>query len=317
MGLVPKNHRKWSVILIVMIIMIISSFLVLLTIRYFQHTLNTFASLTNYYKAYYLARWSMDILLTEQSYRGRGYQIQTDWLNKVLQCENCGVTWSVISRFPRIDMSVQPTDNQCSFESSIMLSGGQSAIFPLFADEWSDTFTFSQQATKYIALWQTLNDIMLYIYPENKDTFFWKIFLYDASTIVSPFWTREKVGSFWRVSWSENFWQIAVWTIPIWLSEVFESQFTTHRAFATTSPLFQWTPNKSSYYIIITNPKTVEGAQTPATPFSICFSQKNHPEGIVPMIWLNTILRADAHVVDSYVTLETIKTNRFPSFLVQ
>jgi hypothetical protein len=58
----------------VLMIMVVSSFLVLLTMRYFLSMLREYGSLTDYTKAYYLARGGMDVLKTQHAYRGRGYE---------------------------------------------------------------------------------------------------------------------------------------------------------------------------------------------------------------------------------------------------
>ncbi len=65
-----RNQKKGSIVVTVLILMVVSSFLVLLTMRYVLSMLSGFTSLTHYYKAYYLARGGMDVLLTQHSYRG-------------------------------------------------------------------------------------------------------------------------------------------------------------------------------------------------------------------------------------------------------
>ncbi len=64
------TRKQASIVVTVMLIMVISSFLVLLTMRYFLSMLHGFTSLTNYDKAYYMARGGMDVLKTQHAYRG-------------------------------------------------------------------------------------------------------------------------------------------------------------------------------------------------------------------------------------------------------
>lgn len=313
MAIVPSKQRKASIIIVVLIIMVVSSFLVLVTMRYFSHMLTGFTSLTNYYKAYYMARGSMDILLTDQSYRGWWYEIEDQSFGKWIQCADCAVTGSITARFPRIDMSKDPVDGKCSIENAIMLSGWQSIIFPLFADQWAKKLTFSSGDSSYSSLGM-INNVTMTIYPQNKDRFFGKIYVYDADTQGGsrPFGNIEEHKWFWptiasispeMIEWIEN--QLILTKPP------------TNTTFTATT-IYNQNP-QASYYIIITNPGNLDNVEqkVPATPFGICFSKGDTSIENVPMIWLNTILRADAHVADSYVTLETIKTNRFPSFLVQ
>ena len=72
MALQPKKNA--SIIITVLILMVVSSFLVLLTMRYLLSMIAGFTSLTNYYKTYYIARGGMDVMLTQHAYRGRGYE---------------------------------------------------------------------------------------------------------------------------------------------------------------------------------------------------------------------------------------------------
>ncbi|MEI7478349.1 MAG: hypothetical protein WCJ81_07930 [bacterium] len=58
-------------------------------------------------------------------------------------------------------------------------------------------------------------------------------------------------------------------------------------------------------FILVTNPF---GGQS----FHFCFSSPDRN-----MIGLNSIIRSDAQIGDAYVSLETVKTNRFPSILLQ
>lgn len=64
-----KPRKKASIVITVLILMVVSSFLVLVTMRYLLSMVAGFTSLTNYYKTYYLARGSMDMLLTQHDYR--------------------------------------------------------------------------------------------------------------------------------------------------------------------------------------------------------------------------------------------------------
>ncbi len=291
----PKKHLKASIIVVVLIIMMVSSFLVLVTMRYFVHMLSGFSTLTNYYKAYYMARWSMDVLLTQQSHRGWGYQVKDKNFSWALQCLNCDVTWNIIARFPRIDTSIQPTDGMCDANSAIVVSGWQSVIFPLFADTDSGLFTFQKDNNSFVELANSLWLLTMKVYDDSNNwTPSGKIYLYKADEW--PFGMIKK----WPDLLSEILTQSS--SVGWQMKEYYASS------------LFNNNTIQKNDFLIVSNPQNKN--QTIA-PFRVCFTMGDWSDKIVPMIWLNTIIRADARVVDSYVTLETIKTNRFPSFLVQ
>jgi hypothetical protein len=69
-------------------------------------------------------------------------------------------------------------------------------------------------------------------------------------------------------------------------------------------------PNHVWIFLIVNNPNSTDTPE--AKPFRYCFSAPNKN-----IIWQTNIIRARAFVQDADVTLETIKTNRFPSILVQ
>ena len=289
----PKKHLKASIIVVVLIIMMVSSFLVLVTMRYFVHMLSGFSTLTNYYKAYYMARWSMDVLLTQQSHRGWGYQVINKNFSWSLQCSNCDLTWNIIARFPRIDTSIQPTDGTCNANSAIVVSGWQSVIFPLFADAYSGSFTFQKDEKSFTEL-AGLAWVIMKVYSDNW-TPSGKIYLYNAGEW--PFGMIKEGphslnNELKATAWTN--WQMKEYYRP--------------------NDLFQIKSILPNYFLIVSNPQETDNT---SNPFRVCFTMGDWDKKIVPMVWLNTILRADARVADSYVTLETIKTNRFPSFLVQ
>lgn len=293
MAVSPKKQLKGSIIVVVLIIMMVSSFLVLVTMRYFVHMLSGFSTLTNYYKAYYMARWSMDVLLTQQSHRGWGYQVKNKNFSWSLQCLNCDLTWNIISRFPRIDTSIQPTDGACSADTAIVVSGWQSVIFPLFADTDQWPFTFQKSDNSFSVLASNLWWVSMKVY--SNDWMPWgKLYLYNAKD-----WAYGAIKE-----WPLLLEQILNNSVPIG-SEM--KEYFANNLFTNTI--------QANYFLIVSNPQN-EDEETRA-PFSVCFTMGDSSTKPVPMIWLNTILRADARVADSYVTLETIKTNRFPSFLVQ
>lgn len=287
----PKKHLKASIIVVVLIIMMVSSFLVLVTMRYFVHMLSGFSTLTNYYKAYYMARWSMDVLLTQQSHRGWGYQVKDKNFSWALQCLNCDLTWNIIARFPRIDTSIQPTDGTCNANSAIVVSGWQSVIFPLFADAYSGSFTFQKDEKSFTEL-AGLAWVIMKVYSDNW-TPSGKIYLYNAGE-----WPFGMIKE-WPHSLSK------ILTASVWANWAMQEY--------NANSLFYKTIGKNDF-LIVSNPQEQSGQ---SSPFRVCFTMGDWSDKNVPMIWLNTILRADARVADSYVTLETIKTNRFPSFLVQ
>ncbi|MEI7478347.1 MAG: hypothetical protein WCJ81_07920 [bacterium] len=64
------GRKKGNIVVVVLILMMVSSFIVLLTMRYVLGMFRGYGALTNYYKSYYMARGGMDLLLTQQSYRG-------------------------------------------------------------------------------------------------------------------------------------------------------------------------------------------------------------------------------------------------------
>ncbi len=59
-------------------------------------------------------------------------------------------------------------------------------------------------------------------------------------------------------------------------------------------------------YVIIKN--------TSASPYSLCISTSQNQYNIIGPI---SIIRADGRMQDTFVSLETVKANRFPSILLQ
>lgn len=308
------KKNKASILIIVVMVMIISTFLVLVTMRYFAHMLGSFQVLTNYYKSYYLARGSMDVLLTQQSYRGWWYELASQEMSTGFSCIDCGVTGSIQSRFPRVDASTSPQTSQCSKDTAIILSWWQTAVFAMFGDNGGDGESAfkSPNPNNYQPLQQTTKNLNLQIYPQDPNSFFGKIYVYDWEiTESTPF---GNIVTSWGFSKAYN--------PGISMENIIEN--IQDRWSYILSNFYQGKPIKNTYYIIVANPQAGDVADgnnpPPAVPFGICFTSSTSNQWSqedVWLVWLTAILRADAHVADSYVTLETIKTNRFPSFLVQ
>lgn len=285
MPLQPTKKRA-SIVITVLILMVVSSFLVLITMRYFFSMMHGYTSLNNYYKAYYLARGWMDVLVTQHAYRGWGYETQFSWAESDFWCRSFGCTlkWSIAARFPRIDASNVPDTNQCSRSTAISLPAGQSMIFPLFYDAYQSSQYFSpiNTAWYYDTFW-SLQNIDLYVYDQPSTG---TIYLYD--------------------SWKEPFGETTVIdTMSINMTFI-DSQWQPYQKKQNIGATIQ---NRKWLFIILQNPETGSG-------FHFCFASS--------IAWINlsmigqtTTLRADAQVQDEYVTLETIKTNRFPSILLQ
>ena len=277
-----SRKKQWSILVMVLMIMVVSSFLVLLTMRYFLSMLREYGSLTDYTKAYYLARGGMDVLKTQHAYRGRWYETVFAagdiWWFWDFQCgTRCGIDWSITARFPRIDASPHPTSTTCDASTALNLSGGQSMMFALFADAHGggvdmDVLSTGDYAGFSLPDW--LNSIDLTIYGTQAT---WMIYLYDST-----------IGDFWQ---TQEF--LAIPTIlPNWGNLV-------------RTNLLQWQTSTRGKFIIFSNPSG-------AAPYRFCLSSPNKN-----IIGQRSIIQADGRVDDIYVSLETIKTNRFPSILLQ
>lgn len=276
--------RKGSIVITVLILMVVSSFLVLLTMRYVLSMLSWFVSLTNYYKAYYLARGWMDVLLTQHSYRGWWYETDLSSSGTTFECGwNCGVQWSIRSRFPRIDNSKDPVDTSCSVDNALSLQPGQSAIYALFSDEYA--------LTPYFKPLQPLIDYQNF--PSNKNI---DMYVYDAPTVGTLYrydsrdWAFGKTYPFESVN---NF-----WVIPNTPGDKRKAN------------ILSVVPNYAGIFLIVNNPSLSDNPNAKAFRYCFATPQKN-------MIWQTNIIRSRAFVNKADVTLETVKTNRFPSILVQ
>lgn len=276
--------RKGSIVITVLILMVVSSFLVLLTMRYVLSMLSGFVSLTNYYKAYYLARGWMDVLLTQHSYRWWWYETDMSSSGTSFQCGwSCGVQWSIRSRFPRIDSSKDPIDTTCSAANALSLQPWQSAIYALFSDEYLLPWYFVplQPLIDY-QNFPTIKNIDMYVYDNPTVG---TLYRYDSRDwVFGKTYPFEYVNTFWAVPgtpWDKR-----------------------------KSNILAVVPNYAWIFLIVNNPSLNDNPA--AKPFRYCFStpQKN-------MIWQTNIIRSRAFVQNADVTLETIKTNRFPSILVQ
>ena len=276
--------RKGSIVITVLILMVVSSFLVLLTMRYVLSMLSWFVSLTNYYKAYYLARGWMDVLLTQHSYRGWWYETYMSSTGNSFECRwNCGVQWSISSRFPRIDASKDPIDTTCSAANALSLNPWQSAIYALFSDAY--------QLSKYFVPLQPLIDYQNFSSKKNID-----MYVYDNPAAWTLYWydSRDWVfGKTYEFDYVNSF-----WTIP-------GTPWDTRK-----QNILATVPNDAWIFLIVNNPSLNDNPA--AKTFRYCFAtpQKN-------MIWQTNIIRSRAFVHNADVTLETIKINRFPSILVQ
>lgn len=288
---IPVQGRKKhaSVIVTVLILMIVSSFLVLVTMRYFFAMMWGYVSLTNYYKSYYLARGGMDVLVTQHAYRGWWYETEFSGSVDNFACAtngNCTLHGSIDARFPRVDASNTPINNQCTRDNAIVMATGQSMIFPLFADANQNAPYFTSiSSSDYqefpLPWWIQHIDLMIYDQPNTG-----MIYLYDSLS-----------GSFGQTT--------GIQTIPL-DANALTTQWVPYQI---KTNLLATNTNKKGLFVIVQNPDT-------GSPFRFCFAQSQSNQDI-PMIWQTTTLRADAQVNDSYVTLETVKTNRFPSILLQ
>ncbi len=281
-----QTKKRASIVITVLILMMVSSFLVLLTMRYFFSMMHGYTSLSNYYKAYYLARWWMDVLVTQHAYRGWWYETQFSWAESDFECRNFGCTlkWSIAARFPRIDASNVPDTNECSRNTAISLPAGQSMIFPLFYDMYQSPQYFSPvNTTSHYDTFGSLQNIDLYIYDQPSTG---TIYLY--ASLDWPFGQTTGIG-----------------TLPI-STPFTDSQWQPYQKKQIGALI---NDNRKWLFVIIQNPETGSG-------FHFCFASSIAWTNL-SMIGQTTTLRADAQVQDEYVTLETIKTNRFPSILLQ
>jgi len=278
-----RRHAKKqaSIVVTVMLIMVISSFLVLLTMRYFLGMLNSFTALTNYYKAYYMARGGMDVLKTQHAYRGRWYETQFSGWGSDFDCGvNCDVGGSITSRFPRIDASHRPDSAICDPTVGLSLSGGQSMIFALFADPYVGAINFQQIDSGDYAGFpagQPLSSIDLNVYTADPSQT-WRVYYYDAQVV--PFGQTELLTTF-----------PTVFNAFAW-------------GYKATTPALGTKLSANGKFMIISNPGQ--------TPFSLCLSAPNKN-----IIGPTSIIRVDGRMQDTYVSLEAVKTNRFPSILLQ
>lgn len=280
-----RSKPKASIVVTVMILMVVSSFLVLMTMRYVMSMLWWFTALTNYYKAYYLARGWMDVMLTQHSYRWWWYESTITDAGSTTHCPGeCGLEGSISSRFAVVDASLDPQrSTQCSVENAIPILPWQSAIFALFSDEYRlpKYFVGLQPLIDY-RWFPTLKNIDMYVYGEPT---VWNLYRYDSRNWV--FWKTTQftnIGTFSKVPWTP--WDLS------------------------KTNLLNIVPNTPWVFLVVNNPSVRVNAS--AKPFRYCFSapEKN-------LIGQNTIIRSRAFVRDADVTLETVKTNRFPSILIQ
>lgn len=279
-----RKQRKASIVITVLILMVVSSFLVLLTMRYVLSMLSWFTSLTNYYKSYYIARGGMDVLLTQHSYRGWWYEtaLASSW--NTFQCgSSCSMHGDITSRFERVDSSSHPSDATCSKDTALTILPGQSAIYALFSDDYQlSSYFVPLQALIDYKSFASLKDIDMYVYDNPSE---WNLYWYDS-----------RDGVFWKTYLFDTISTFA--TIPDTNSDKVK-----HNLFAVV-------PNTVWLFLIVNNPNTNDDPA--AKPFRYCFSAKNKN-----IIWQTSIIRSSASVYDTDVTLETVKTNRFPSILVQ
>lgn len=285
--------------------MVVSSFLVLLTMRYVFALMAWYTRVTDYYQAYYLARGGMDILLTQHAYRWWWYETTFTTTGHDFLCgaQSCQIQAQIISRFPRIDASIAPTTAQCTQTQAIRIQPNTTVLFPLFRDAggvWQEVtaqgnfqdmlsssapFTPLIPENDYKAFptppW--LHHISLFIYdnPSTGD-----ISLYDS--FAHPFGTTTGIATF-----------------PLGAPHIDEQGQSYHveQHFLATYA------SKKGQYLLIHNPPT-------GNDFGICFAA-DAPDVLLPMIGQTTLLRSYATIHDTHVRLETVKTNRFPSILVQ
>lgn len=279
-----RGQKKGSIIVTVLILMVVSSFLVLLTMRYVLSMLSWFTSLTNYYKAYYLARGGMDVLLTQHSYRWWWYETTLASNAETFQCAwKCWIEASIASRFPRIDTSNAPVDNLCSPNNAILLQPGQSAVHALFSDEYQlpDYFVPLQPLIDY-QNFPSIKNIDMYVYWDPQ---VWRLYWYDSRD--------GEFGKTYQFDDVSTFGYIP--NTPQYKSK---------------TNILTLVPNRVGLFLIVHNPSLDVNVR--AKPFSYCFSS---PEKNI--IWQTNIIRSRAFVHNADVTLETVKTNRFPSILVQ
>jgi hypothetical protein len=246
--------------------------------------LSWFVSLNNYYKAYYLARGWMDVLLTQHAYRGWWYETQIASTWQWFSCEgSCTIAWTIASRFPRIDASNNPITSTCSPDTALSLQPWQSAVYALFSDEYKLPLFFkSLESLVDYQIFPSLKNIDMYVYgnPQVGD-----LYWYDSRANVSIWWVTTKFDAF-----------------PLSVPNANGEQIKTN--------ILQSVPSTPGVFLIVRNPSVNDNPQ--ATPFTYCFSSPNKN-----IIWQTNIISVTASVADAFVTMETVKTNRFPSILIQ
>lgn len=132
----PKISGNVSVTVIM--IMIVSSFLGLLTMQYVQNLLKVNSSYYQYYRAYYLAKWAADLALLKVQNQPIGFQDSilsgSETVKNNVSCllGRCFFEYQILAISPILSDEILDFSQSCELSKKISLAPWESEIIPLF-----------------------------------------------------------------------------------------------------------------------------------------------------------------------------------------
>lgn len=129
--------KKWNISILVIFVLLASSLLGILSMNFVQQMMKQSATVTSYYKAYYLSKAWIELGLTTIQHRGIWFAYVVDTGSAII-LENflTGATYSLSTTISGtaslLSKKFRQEHTGCDFP--YVLSGGESLILPLFRD---------------------------------------------------------------------------------------------------------------------------------------------------------------------------------------
>ncbi len=202
-----KMKKSGNVSVTVIMIMIVSSFLGLLTMQYVQNLLKVNSSYYQYYRAYYLAKWAADLALLKIQTQPIWFQDSvlsgSETVKNNVDCISgrCFFEYQIFATQPILSDEILDFSQSCTTAKKISLQPWESEIIPLFGPTGSTGQELSLMTPYQIGLSVTLSQSNVQaIFSGAESLGIWLV-LNSSGWLADFYQQHPSFESFQVVSW--------------------------------------------------------------------------------------------------------------------